>query len=409
MRLTLAIGLTALLASQAPAADEAPLTPAALKQTLMNPPTGDYAEQLASAVRAWFGKASLFRGAAPKVEGLDVIWAIEALEAHRPPRVLAEDGSYTLVMARIGSTDLYVGAATFQDGQAMRWAYDVDGRRIQVGNGQLEVYATHPDSVERPDVPKGTLTQQSRWKSRIFPETERDWWVYVPAGSKPGEPACLMVFQDGARMREFVPTVFDNLIAKGEMPATVGVFIDPGVFPDGGRNRSFEYDTLSDQYARFLLEEILPEVEKSVELRQDPAGRAICGSSSGGICAWTAAWERPDQFGRVLSWVGSFTNIASGETLRAGGHNYPALIRKTPRKPIRVFLQDGSNDLDNAHGNWPLANQQMAKALAYAGYDYIFVYGQGFHGNKHGRAILPDSLRWLWREDDSSAARPETF
>jgi enterochelin esterase family protein len=206
-----------------------------------------------------------------------------------------------------------------------------------------------------------------------------------------------MVFQDGQSARNYVPVVFDNLIAKGEMPVTVGVFLAPGVRADGKPNRSFEYDTLSDQYARFLLEEILPEVGKTVKLRQDAASRAIGGISSGGICAFTVAWQRPDQFSKVLSWVGSFVNIASGSTLREGGHNYAALIRKTPRKPIRVFLQDGANDLDNQHGNWPLANQEMAKALAFAGYDYTFEYGQGFHSDRHGRAILPDSLRWLWR------------
>jgi len=210
-----------------------------------------------------------------------------------------------------------------------------------------------------------------------------------------------MVFQDGGGYKDFVPTVFDNLIAKGDMPVTVGVFINPGTFERGRSNRSFEYDTLSDQYARFLLEEILPEVEKTVELRHDAASRAIAGASSGGICAWTVAWERPGEFSKVLSWVGSFTNIASGKTTREGGHNYEALIRKIPKKPIRVFLQDGANDLDNVHGNWPLANQQMAKSLAFKHYDFKFVYGQGFHSNRHGRAILPDSLRWLWRDEGS--------
>jgi enterochelin esterase family protein len=149
---------------------------------------------------------------------------------------------------------------------------------------------------------------------------------------------------------------------------------------------------LSDQYVRFLLEEILPQVEKTVKLRHDPASHAIAGISSGGICAFTAAWERPDQFSKVLSWVGSFTNIASGPTLREGGHNYPALIRKTPPKAIRVFLQDGSNDLDNEHGNWPLANQQMA-ALAFKKYDFKFELGQGFHSDKHCRCP-PDSMIW---------------
>jgi enterochelin esterase family protein len=208
-----------------------------------------------------------------------------------------------------------------------------------------------------------------------------------------------MVFQDGAGAKDFAPLVFDNLIAKGDIPVIVGIFIQPGVFiSDGKANRSFEYDTLSDRYARFLLEEILPEVEKTVKLRHDAASRAIAGASSGGICAFTVAWERPNTFSKVLSWIGSFTNIASGTTAREGGHNYAALVRKTPKKPIRVFLQDGANDLDNVHGNWPLANLTLAKALAFANYDYRFEYGQGFHSNRHGRAMLPDSLRWLWRD-----------
>ena len=162
------------------------------------------------------------------------------------------------------------------------------------------------------------------------------------------------------------------------------------MFKDGGRaNRSFEYDTLSDQYARFLLEEILPEVEKTVKLRHDAASRAIAGASSGGICAFTVAWERPDQFSKVLSWIGSFTNIASGPTVREGGHNYEALVRKTPKKPIRVFLQDGANDLDNANGNWPLANQTLAKSLAFAGYDYRFEFGQGSTATGTGARSCP--------------------
>jgi enterochelin esterase family protein len=277
----------------------------------------------------------------------------------------------------------------------------VNGKKlppVNPGAAQLEVYRSQPDSKEQPGVPKGKLTQMPKWESKIFANTVRDWWVYVPAQYQAEKPACVMVFQDGGGYKDFVPTVFDNLIHKGDMPVTVGVFINPGVFKESNRsNRSFEYDTLSDQYARFLLEEILPEVEKTTKLRHDAAGRAIAGISSGGICAWTVAWERPNEFSKVLSWVGSFTNIASGKTGREGGHNYQAMIRKTEKKPIRVFLQDGANDLDNANGNWPLANQEMAKSLAFKNYDFQFVYGQGFHSNKHGRAILPDSLRWLWR------------
>jgi enterochelin esterase family protein len=239
----------------------------------------------------------------------------------------------------------------------------------------------------------------------IFPGTVRDYWVYVPAQYDGKTPACVMVFQDGKGYVDEkgsfrVPIVFDNLIHKKEMPVTIGIFIDPGKVPatepsqTARNNRSFEYDTLSDQYVKFLEKEILPEVAKEYKLREDAAGRAIGGISSGGICAFTAAWERPDLFSKVLSHVGSFTNIRGGDV-------YPGLVRKTEKKPkaIRVFLQDGSGDLDNMFGNWPLANQQMALALKYAHYDYKFEFGDGGHNGKHGGSILPDSLRWLWRDE----------
>jgi enterochelin esterase family protein len=266
-------------------------------------------------------------------------------------------------------------------------------------------YKLGPDSQEQPGVPKGTVTKHTWNSSKVFPGTVRDWWLYVPAQYDGKQPACVMVFQDGGgyvnpKGQFRVPVVFDNLIHKKEMPVTIGIFINPGTFPPaeadrrGRSNRSFEYDTLSDQYARFLEQEILPEVAKTYNLRKDAAGRAIGGISSGGICAFTVAWQRPDLFSKVLSHVGSFTNIRGGDV-------YPGRIRKTPPKPIRVFLQDGSEDLDNEHGNWPLANQQMAKALAFRErYDYQFVYGHGRHSGNHGGAILPDSLRWLWRPDE---------
>jgi enterochelin esterase family protein len=309
---------------------------------------------------------------------------------------------FTLPLTRVGTTNVYAGVATLSHGTAFTWHYEAGDRRL--GGGQLEVYETHPDSREQPGVPRGTLKAMPAWESKIFSGTRRDWWVYVPAQYTPETPAAVMIFQDGNSYREWVPTVFDNLIAKRDMPVSVGIFIQPGVFEGGRSNRSVEYDTLSDHYARFLLEEILPEVERSVRLRRDAAGRAIVGASSGGICAFTAAWERPDQFGKVVSWIGSFVNIASGKTLREGGHNYAAMIRKTPRKPIRVFLQGGANDLDNQHGNWPLANQTLAKSLAFARYDYRFEYGQGFHSHRHGRAIFPDTLRWLWRQAATPSA-----
>ena len=266
-------------------------------------------------------------------------------------------------------------------------------------------YKLGPDSMPQPGVPKGTLTKHTWSDSKVFPGTTRDYWVYVPAQYDGSSPACLMVFQDGGTYSSEkgsyrAPIVFDNLIHKKEMPVTVGVFVNPGVFPakkdkkgEPVRNRSFEYDTLSKDYVNFLDTEILPEVKKTVKLRDDAAARAICGASSGGICAFTAAWERPEKFGKVVSHIGSFTNIR-------GGYVYPALIRKTKEQPkaLRVFLQDGSNDLDNLHGNWPLANQEMAAALKFAGYDYRFVLGDGKHSGKYGGAIFPETLRWLWRD-----------
>jgi len=263
-------------------------------------------------------------------------------------------------------------------------------------------YKLGPDSQPQNGVPRGKL-EKLAWKtSKIYPGTERDWWVYVPAQYDAARPAALMVFQDGwgyanpeGQFR--VPVVFDNLIYRKEMPVTIGVFINPGNVPpaEAGQkprgNRSYEYDSLGDRYARFLLEEILPEVGKRWNVTRDPGGRAVAGISSGGICAFTVAWERPDQFGKVLSHVGSFTNIR-------GGNVYPSLIRKTEHKPIRVFLQDGTGDLDNLHGSWPLANQEMAAALKFSAYDHRFDLGDGGHNGKHGGAILPESLRWLWRD-----------
>lgn len=269
------------------------------------------------------------------------------------------------------------------------------------------VYQLGPDSQRQQGVPRGEVTEHV-WKSEIFPGTVRRYWVYVPAQYQKSQPAAVMVFQDGHvyvdQEGQFrVPVVMDNLIHAGDLPAIIGVFVDPGrtdktLPPKPGwkpqpNNRSFEYDTLSDQYARFLLEELLPEVGKTYELTDDPNQRAIAGISSGGICAWTVAWERPDAFRKVLSHVGSFVNIR-------GGHVYPALVRKTEPKPICIFLQDGANDLDNKHGSWPLGNQQMAAALKFAKYDYQFVYGEGEHNGIHGGAILPESLRWLWREEE---------
>ncbi len=398
----LAAALVTVIAVSGPVAyaQEAPaLDPKTLAAALAAKPEGADADRLADRVRAYFGgRDALTRGAPARADELTVAFAIEApnLPATGPgPRAVADHGMFVLPLMRIGTSGVYAGVATLTHGAAFTWHYEAGGARL--GGGQLEVYETHPDARVRAGVPKGTLKQMPRWTSTVFAGTTRDWWVYVPAQYNAANPAAVMVFQDGATAHQSAVPVFDNLIAKGDIPITVGIFIEPGGIKNPRDNRSFEYDTLSDQYARFLLDEILPEVEKTVRLRRDAAGRAIGGQSSGAIAAFTVAWERPNEFSKVLSGIGSYTNIQSGKTLREGGHNYAAMIRKAPRKPIRIFMQDGANDLDNQHGSWWLANQTLARSLAFAGYDYKFEQGQGFHSGSHMRAILPDALRWLWR------------
>ena len=269
-----------------------------------------------------------------------------------------------------------------------------------------EKYKLGPDSMVQEGVPKGKVTRHE-WRSEVFEGTLRQYYVYVPAQYDGIKEANVLVFQDGhayigSKGQIRASTVMDNLIAKGEIPLTVGIFLNPGLFTDKieavqgwkmkkGSNRSVEYDSLNGDYAEFLEKEILPEVGKTVKLTQDPGKRAICGMSSGGICAFTVAWERPGLFRKVISHIGSFTNIR-------GGHVYPALIRKGDKRPIRVFLQDGDQDLNNQHGNWWLSNLQMDKALKFRDYDYKFVPGKGEHNGEHGGAIFPDTLRWIWRE-----------
>jgi enterochelin esterase family protein len=272
-------------------------------------------------------------------------------------------------------------------------------------------YEYGPDSQRHDGVPRGKVSEFVFKDSKVFTGTIRACAVYVPAQYEANKPAALMVFQDGVRHylgdeQDFrVPIVFDNLIYSKEMPVTIGVFIDPGYKRDAlpatreargtAENRSFEYDTLSPDYSEFLLNEILPYVKEQFGLNivDDPDGRAICGMSSGGICAFTVAWQRPDQFHKVVSHVGSFTNIR-------GGHQYPQLIRESNWKPIRVFLQDGASDSRNRNPerNWIIANHNMAAALEEKDYDYKYVYGEGAHSGNHGGAIFPDTMRWLWRD-----------
>ena len=268
---------------------------------------------------------------------------------------------------------------------------------------QSQEYTPGPDSKPQEGVPKGEVMKFTFDKSKVFPGTWREYWVYVPAQYTPDKPACVYVNQDGIQYQ--APVVFDNLIHKKEMPITIGVFVMHGRVRAENQetaldrfNRSYEYDGLGDSYARFILEEILPDVEtkktsdgRPIHLSKNGNDRAIGGSSSGAICAFTAAWERPDAFTRVFSSIGTYVGLR-------GGQNYPTLIRKLEPKPIRIFLQDGSNDLNNYGGDWWMANQTMERALVFAGYEVNHVWGEGAHNGQHATAIFPDAMRWLWKD-----------
>lgn len=258
-------------------------------------------------------------------------------------------------------------------------------------------YPVDPDSVKKPGIPVGKVTQGTFSNSKIYPGTTRDYFVYVPAQYDASKPAALMVFQDGKSYLRNVPAVFDNLIHKKEMPITIGVFINPGVVEAPSDkalaryNRSFEYDAVDDRYSKFLLEEILPVALKDLNVTNDPNLRAICGSSSGGIAAFVAAWQRPDSFRRVFTTVGTYVGLR-------GGNELPVLVRKTEPKPLRIFLQDGRNDLNIYCGSWWVANQDMLSSLQWAGYEVNFEWGEGGHNRKHGNAIFSDVMRWLWKD-----------
>ena len=296
--------------------------------------------------------------------------------------------------------------------------YGLDGRGPLTANGRANAEimraldtpgdrSYHPcaEAYPRPGAPSGRVKSYSAWdQATVFAGTRRDLWIYTPPAFEAvaDEPA-LIVFNDGGGYLDRdgavrAAAVLDTLANAGEIAPTVAVFVNPGALADDAdpeaamAQRSVEYDTVDDRYATFLEADVLPFVEDALgrALTRDPKRRTICGISSGGICAFNAAWHRPDLFARVISHCGSFTAIR-------GGHNYPSMVRRTARKPIRVFLQSGVNDADIVIGSWPLANQTMAAALGFAGYDYRFEFGDGGHNLRHGGALFGETLRWLWR------------
>jgi enterochelin esterase family protein len=314
-------------------------------------------------------------------------------------------------MTRMEGSNLWMRLEKMRTGVTHEYQYVVNGAAL--GNrGDATGY--NPDSYPQAGVPKGALSDKRTIVSRIYDGMKADYWVYASPGVDPAKPAALMVWQDGqtlingdlSRLRLF--TVTENLVHQKLIPPMVHVMIAPGTSPDGKAMRSIEYDTVSDRYPRFLMEEVLPEVEKIYKLRQDGYSRGIGGESSGGICSFNAAWFTPDKFARVHSTIGSYTSIQwQPDEKQDGGNLYPFMVRKMPRRNIRVWMSDGADDLENDHGSWPLQNIQLANSLKMKDYDFRFRFGTASHNSSQAALDLPESLTWLWRGYDPAKTSDE--
>ncbi len=335
-------------------------------------------------------------------DGPHFLFAVRSAEA---PLLFVDDRP-VYGLKQIPGGELWIARTLLETGTSHVFYFVVDGKPLK----PIDARAYTPQHYPQPGVPQGKLSQKFEHVSKIYQGMKSDWWYYASPGVEPGNPAALMVWQDGQgfAMRNSPSrlfTVTENLVHQGRIPPMVHLLIAPGFVADE-RMRSIEYDTVSDRYTRFVLEEILPLLEKSQKIRRDAYSRAIGGQSSGGICSFTAAWLLPDSFSRVLSRVGSYTAIAwrskdmrGGDVLDAG-HFYPSMVRKEKKRNIRVWMEDGSEDLENDHGSWPLQNIQLANSLKMREYDFRFVFGNAQHNTTHGDARLPEALTWLWRDYD---------
>ncbi len=379
------------------------------------PQTVAFRESLVDAL----GEQRIREGKAYIGAGDEFLWAIDAATE---PKLFVDDEARP-ALTRIQGTNLWVSIGQLRPGYSHSYYYHVDGQRR---GGEPSIVAYLPESFEQEGVPKGTLSEKFTHKSKIYDGMVSEYWVYVPAQYDAKLAAPLMIWNDGGghtgrNGQSRTQVVMDNLIHQKKIPAMISIFINPGDISGSpgtpthtyvtefskksGRQfrdamRSTEYDTVSDRYVRFLDEEILAEVGQKWNLRKDGYSRAIAGDSSGAIAAFNAAWQRPEVISRVLSRIGTFTSIQWIPGTLDGGNIFPFAIRKTPRKNLRVWLSDGSEDLENDHGSWPLQNIQMANSLKMAGYDYRFRFGTAPHNGAQGAAEAPEALVWLWRDYD---------
>lgn len=378
---------------------------------------------LKEAITATFDAKDLKEGTAWIGHGPDFFFAIETTAKAS----LVIDEKPAVPMQQIAGSDIwYVPAHIDPVARLHSFYYTTNGTKF---GGRLDLPAYGPLSYLQPGVPSGKLSEKIIHTSKIYDGMKSEYWTYVPAQYDPKVPAALMVFQDGGWYTDRegnIPTLdaIDNLIAQKKIPVMICVFINPGDVADSPGTptytfvkaysdkwhrtlkdsmRSTLYDTVSDRYGKFLRDEVLAEVASKYNIRKDAYSHAITGLSSGGICSFNAAWQMPDLFSRVISWIGSFDSIQWKEdpNVPDGGQDYPSKILHEAKRNIRVWLQDGSSDLEiDRYGSWPLANLRMANALKMKGYDFHFSFGKGTHNPGHGAAQFPEEMVWLWRDYD---------
>jgi enterochelin esterase-like enzyme len=383
---------------------------------------GAHSPDLLSAITSTFDTKKLQEGTAWAGRGPEFFFATRAASQ---PSLVIDDGP-ALPMQQLAGSDLWYAAARIEKlGTLHSFHYLIGAKDF---GGSLDLPAFGPLSYLQPGVPSGRLSPPITHTSKIYDGMKSEYWIYVPAQYDPKIPAALMVFQDGGGYIDRdgnnpALNVIDNLIAQKKIPVMICVFINPGDISGSPGTptynfvkaysekwhrtlkdsmRSTLYDTVSDRYDRFLRDEILAEVEAKYNVRTDAYSHAITGLSSGGICAFNAAWQMPDFFSRVISWIGSFASIQWEEdpNIPDGGQDYPEKVIREPKRNIRVWLQDGANDLEIQYGSWPLDNLRMANALKSQGYDFHFSRGKGTHNSAHGAAQFPREMIWLWRDYD---------
>jgi enterochelin esterase-like enzyme len=410
MKTYLAIGALAVMAASA--AEKVPVA-TLIEMAHKEPNTPAFRSALIDTL----GLPNIQKGTAVAGQGSDFLWAIESSSK---PNLFIDD-LVAPAMTQIQGSKIWFTAGKMRTGISHSFHYVVDSKKFG-GNENVPAYG--PDSYEKPGVPKGTISEKMVHTSKIYDGMQSNYWIYVPAQYDPAKPAALMVWQDGQGSVDRngatrLQIVTDNLIAQKKIPVMIHVLIQPGTIDKIAGNktsefvqnfskstgrtlqdsmRSTEYDTVTDRYARFLRDELLPEVYAKYNIRKDAYSRGIAGNSSGAIAAFNAAWFQPDQFSRVISRIGTYTSIQWQPGVLDGGNVYPNKVRKEPSRNLRVWLQDGSEDLENAHGSWPLQNLQMANSLKMMDYDFHLSFGNGSHNGAHGNSELPEELTWLWRD-----------